>query len=538
MVILGLDPGIASTGFGVVEAPGYRAAALASGVIRTTPRTAARRRLATIHGRVGELIAAHGATEAAVEELFVGPDPRGMLLLGQARGAGARRLRRWRASTSREYSVATIKSAVCGYGRAEKARSRAWCAPSSRSTPTRAPSTRPTPSRPPSATRSCPRRRRDRRPRVIAHVTGRVVEREPERARDRRRRRRLRAAAPARAERLAAPGETVTLETYLHVREDALQLFGFADDDERALFRLLLGVSGIGPKLALAIVSAYAPEQLAACHRGPGRGAARVGLGRRPQDRAAHLRRPQGRSARRRRGRRQRQRAAAVAAPACRPGADLERPVLRARVRRCVALGYSLADARPRSTGVEGTDDERVAGGARAPARRGRAMIVTSAWSTRPSRAPEDDGTLRPQRLAEFLGQPRVVGQLVVYLEAARGRGEACDHVLLAGPAGLGKTSLAHIVANEMGSRIHTISGPALERKGDMAAILTALEPRDVLFIDEIHRTPRAIEELLYPAMEDGVIDIVIGSGPGRAHAAPRPRRRSRWSAPPRAPAC
>jgi Holliday junction DNA helicase RuvB len=130
---------------------------------------------------------------------------------------------------------------------------------------------------------------------------------------------------------------------------------------------------------------------------------------------------------------------------------------------------------------------------------------------------PDEDAeaTLRPRRLRDFLGQPRIVGQLEVYLEAARGRKEACDHVLLAGPPGLGKTSLAHIVANEMGSAIHTISGPALEKKGDMAAILTALEPHDVLFIDEIHRTPRAIEELLYGAMEDSVIDIVIGSGPG-----------------------
>jgi Holliday junction DNA helicase RuvB len=130
-------------------------------------------------------------------------------------------------------------------------------------------------------------------------------------------------------------------------------------------------------------------------------------------------------------------------------------------------------------------------------------------------REEEVDATLRPRRMREFLGQQRVVAQLEVYLEAARGRGEACDHVLLAGPPGLGKTSLAHILANEMGSQIHTISGPALEKKGDMAAILTALEPRDVLFIDEIHRTPRAIEELLYGAMEDRVIDIVIGSGPG-----------------------
>ena len=127
----------------------------------------------------------------------------------------------------------------------------------------------------------------------------------------------------------------------------------------------------------------------------------------------------------------------------------------------------------------------------------------------------EVDGSLRPRRLADFLGQRHVVDQLALFVRAARERGEACDHVLLSGPPGLGKTSLAHIVAAEMGAGIRTISGPALERKGDMAAILTSLEPFDVLFIDEIHRTPRAIEELLYPAMEDGAIDIVIGQGPG-----------------------
>ncbi len=127
----------------------------------------------------------------------------------------------------------------------------------------------------------------------------------------------------------------------------------------------------------------------------------------------------------------------------------------------------------------------------------------------------EVDGSLRPRRLHDFVGQAHAVLQLETFVAAARGRGEACDHVLLAGPPGLGKTSLAFIVATEMDSRIHTISGPALERKGDIASILTALEPRDVLFIDEVHRLPRAIEELLYPAMEDGAIDIVIGQGPG-----------------------
>ncbi len=127
----------------------------------------------------------------------------------------------------------------------------------------------------------------------------------------------------------------------------------------------------------------------------------------------------------------------------------------------------------------------------------------------------ETDGSLRPQRLGDFVGQEHAVRQLETFVAAARGRGEACDHVLLAGPPGLGKTSLAFIVAAEMESRIHTISGPALERKGDIASILTALEPHDVLFIDEVHRLPRAIEELLYPAMEDRAIDIVIGQGPG-----------------------
>lgn len=127
----------------------------------------------------------------------------------------------------------------------------------------------------------------------------------------------------------------------------------------------------------------------------------------------------------------------------------------------------------------------------------------------------ELDSSLRPKRLAELIGQRHVVDLLSLYVKAAKERNEACDHVLLAGPPGLGKTTIAYIVATEMGSRIHTISGPALERKGDMAAILTALEPGDVLFVDEIHRTPRAIEEIFYPAMEDGVMDIVIGQGPG-----------------------
>jgi Holliday junction DNA helicase RuvB len=126
----------------------------------------------------------------------------------------------------------------------------------------------------------------------------------------------------------------------------------------------------------------------------------------------------------------------------------------------------------------------------------------------------ELDGSLRPRTLAEFVGQERVKEQLAIALEAAKRRGEALDHVLLAGPPGLGKTSLAYIVREELEVGLRSVAGPALERKGDMAAILTSLEERDVLFVDEIHRLNRAVEEILYPALEDFRLDIIVGQGP------------------------
>jgi Holliday junction DNA helicase RuvB len=122
--------------------------------------------------------------------------------------------------------------------------------------------------------------------------------------------------------------------------------------------------------------------------------------------------------------------------------------------------------------------------------------------------------TIRPHNLAELIGQDRVKENLRILIEAARGRGEALDHVLFYGPPGLGKTTLAHILATEMGVQLKVTSGPAIERQGDLAALLTNMQKGDILFIDEIHRLGRAVEEILYPAMEDYVLDLTVGKGP------------------------
>ena len=283
---------------------------------------------------------------------------------------------------------------------------------------------------------------------------------------------------------------------------------------------MLLSVQAVGPKVALAVLSAGPPRDLVAALAAgdAARFQAVPGIGKRTAERIiVELREKVGVDGRRRAGAR----------------AD-RRPPRRAADNRAsspakACSSWATRPPRRRSccASAEGESAEELIGAGAAPGegaamsrctRRGSPpMTETAARIQTPYLVAEDelDRSLRPRRLEEFVGQETLREQLAVAIEACGARGEALDHLLLAGPPGLGKTSLAQIVAAELEVPFVQTAGPALERKGDVAAFLTALEPRSVFFVDEIHRLPRALEETFYPAMEDQRLPITVGQGAG-----------------------
>ena len=345
--------------------------------------------------------------------------------------------------------------------------------------------------------------------------------------------------------------EPVTLYVHTHVREDAIVLYGFAHDDERRCFEVLLGSHGVGPALALAIMAVLSPAALStavleddletlcsvpgvgrktaarllielksrldlpdlsvdmvgASVGGSGDGARGVPArqGWRVWRRAGPPIRGAGCAQRARLRPRRDPRRAGRPTRRCRRGGDASpgaaragRPVSGADRARREVLAVAADDIDGRGE-FEGEDV--------APGR-----VVDPA----PSNAEEEleEVGLRPRSLAEFIGQPELVEHLGIVLQAARQRRQPVDHILFAGPPGLGKTSLAGIVAAEMGAGFRITAGPVLTRGGDLAALLTDLQDGDILFIDEIHRLHHSVEEMLYSAMEDGRLDILIGKGP------------------------
>src|SRR6267143_1892538 len=311
----------------------------------------------------------------------------------------------------------------------------------------------------------------------------------------------------------------VTLLIHTHVREDALALYGFVSAREKHFFEMLLSASGVGPTLALKILSGMNVEELVPAIRGSDlvRLTKMPGVGRKTAERmVVELK----------------DKLEAVAIEGGKPApaspAGIEADVISALVN----LGY---DRRAAETAVGEAKREGGAGNFEKLLRaalqslsapKGRA--ARTAKRMIPQRQPErivsgqafdEDArievSVRPKRLDEYIGQKRVKENIQIAIDAARSRGEALDHVLLYGPPGLGKTTLAQIIANELNVPIKTSAGPLLERKGDLTAILASLQNMEVFFLDEIHRLQPAIEEVLYPAMEDFRVDLIIGQGPG-----------------------
>ena len=312
---------------------------------------------------------------------------------------------------------------------------------------------------------------------------------------------------------LGETGAEVALRVHTHVREDTLALFGFATTLELQLFEHLIAVNGVGPRLALTVLSGMEPPDfIRAVRQGDVARLTRIpGVGRKTAERI---------------GLELKDRLAAAGvheADVDEPDAGRTTAIARTCCRRCSTSGTIVQ--RPSARSIPPARRERPASRGRCGARcaslraeRGpRLGIVTTERVVSAAPVVEEEQYevgLRPRTLADYVGQERVRENLTVSIAAARKRGEALDHVLLYGPPGLGKTTLAYVVAGELGVQVRATSGPVLEKPGDLAALLTNLAQHDVLFIDEIHRMSPVVEEILYPAMEDYELDIMIGQGP------------------------
>ncbi|KAI4453661.1 queuine trna-ribosyltransferase [Holotrichia oblita] len=456
MKILGIDPGYAAIGYGMIET-GLKLRSIEYGIIETPKDESVAVRLAILDEKLSKIIKELKPDVVAVEELFFNTNITTGIKVAQARGvillAAIKECGRLY-----EYTPLQVKQALTGYGRAEKKQIQYMVTKILGLTKVPKPDDV-----------------ADALAVAICHAnTGNVVERGENYI--------VVEASGVGYEltvsafcldKYAKTGEIYKIPVHLNVREDEMRLFGFKDNAEKNMFKKLITISGIGPKVAIAILSGIPLDELAiSILNNDTKNLSKIkGIGKKTAERLVlelkdKFSEEYG----------QIDIAASCNVPVSRVNEDA--------IMALISLGLSKNEAINAIAKINTGEDRE--------------------W----------DNALRPSALEEYVGQEKIKENLKVFIEASKKRQQALDHVLLYGPPGLGKTTLSYIISNELGSNIRITSGPAIERAADLAAILTNLNENDVLFIDEIHRLNRAVEEILYPAMEDFALDIIIGKGP------------------------